>query len=257
MRIISLNGNGIRASIKKGLVRWWESTEADLLLFQEVRFDDREFLAQTFPGFWTHLHAAEKKGYSGVAIVAKQAPLRVLDGMGSPSFDSEGRVLRVDYPECAVVNAYFPSGASKPERQIVKLAFLQAFRNYLDALEKEGKPIIVGADWNMCHHAIDIHNPIRLDGVPGFSAPERAWLDQLQEAGWRDAFRLFQSDGAHYTWWSMQSRSRERNVGWRIDGFWLSPNAVEAARRCVHLSQAYLSDHCPVLLEWDLPTTFE
>ena len=257
MRILSLNGNGIRACLKKGLVRWWESTDADLLLFQEVRHDDAAFIAASFPDCWTSLHTAEKKGYSGVAIIAKTPPIRVVHGMNRPEFDLEGRVMRVDYPGVTLLNVYFPSGASKPERQAVKLAFLDAFRQYLTEVEREVPQVIVGADWNMCHTPLDIHNPIRLEGVPGFSAPERAWLDALEEAHWRDAFRLFNSGGDQYTWWSLQSRSRERNIGWRIDGFWLSPAAVQGAKRCIHLNQAYLSDHCPVLLEWDLPTTFE
>ena len=257
MRILSLNGNGIRASIKKGLVRWWETTQADLLLFQEVRFEDADFLAQAFPGCWTSLHSAAKKGYSGVAVISKRPPLRGSHGMGHPEYDSEGRVMRIDFPDVTLLNVYFPSGASKPERQAFKLRFLTDFRAYVARVEAEVPRIIIGADWNMCHRAIDIHNPIRLDGVPGFTQEERSWLDALEDSGWRDAFRLFHSEGKRYTWWSLQSRSRERNVGWRIDGFWLSPAAVAGAQRCVHLTQAILSDHCPVLLEWDLPTTFE
>jgi exodeoxyribonuclease-3 len=257
MRILSLNGNGIRACLKKGLVRWWESTDADLLLFQEVRFDDAEALAAAFPGCWTSLHAAEKKGYSGVAVISKQAPKAVVHGMGDTRFDGEGRVMRVDFDGFSVLNVYFPSGASKPERQAFKLEFLQAFWVHVQELQRSMPNLLIGADWNMCHRAIDIHNPIRLDGVPGFTPEERAWLDGLHAAGWRDAFRLFSDEPDQYTWWSLQSKSRERNVGWRIDGFWLSPSAVPGASRCVHLSKAFLSDHCPVLLEWDLPTTFE
>ncbi len=258
MRILSLNGNGIRASIKKGLVRWWETAEADLLLFQEVRFDDANFLAKAFPGCWTSLHAAsQKKGYSGVAVISKQPPLAVIHGMGYPEYDVEGRVMRVDFPGVTLLNVYFPSGASKPERQAFKLKFLTDFRVYAAHVETDVSRVIIGGDWNMCHRAIDIHHPLRLDGVPGFSQEERAWLDALEEEGWRDAFRLFHTQGEQYTWWSVQSRSRERNMGWRIDGFWLSPTAVPGAERCVHLAKAELSDHCPVLLEWDLPTTFE
>ncbi|MGA1777223.1 MAG: exodeoxyribonuclease III, partial [Schleiferiaceae bacterium] len=165
MRILSLNGNGIRASIKKGLVRWWETTQADLLLFQEVRFEDADFLAQAFPGCWTSLHSAAKKGYSGVAVISKRPPLRVSHGMGHPEYDSEGRVMRIDFPDVTLLNVYFPSGASKPERQALKLRFLTDFRAYVARVEAEVPRIIIGADWNMCHRAIDIHNPIRLDGV--------------------------------------------------------------------------------------------
>ena len=257
MRILSLNGNGIRACLKKGLVRWWESTDADLLLFQEVRYDDAQALAGFFPGSWTSLHAAEKKGYSGVAVISKQPPKSVVHGMGDARFDSEGRVMRVDFEGYSVLNVYFPSGASSPERQDFKRAFLAAFWAHVQDLQRSIPNLLIGADWNMCHRPIDIHNPVRLDGVPGFTAEERAWLDAMHEAGWRDAFRLFSSAPDQYTWWSLQARSRERNVGWRIDGFWLSPGAVPGATRCVHLPQAFLSDHCPVLLEWDLPTTFE
>ena len=256
MRILSLNGNGIRACLKKGLVRWWESTDADLLLFQEVRYDDARALSEAFPGYWTSLHPAEKKGYSGVAVISKQAPNAVVHGMGMEKFDREGRVMRIDFDAFSLINAYFPSGASSPDRQAFKLKFLDAFGRYVQSLQQHIPPLIIGADWNMCHKPIDIHNPIRLAGLPGFSDAERSWLDGMYHEGWRDAFRLFSQEAEQYTWWSLQSKSRERNVGWRIDGFWLSPAAVQGAKRCVHLQDVYLSDHCPVLLEWDLPPTF-
>ena len=200
MRILSLNGNGIRASLKKGLVRWWETTQADLLLFQEVRFDDADFLAQTFPGCWTSLHSAAKKGYSGVAVISKRPPLAVSHGMGHPEYDSEGRVMRIDFPDVTLLNVYFPSGASKPERQAFKLQFLADFRAYVARVEAEVPRIIIGADWNMCHRAIDIHNPIRLDGVPGFTHEERSWLDALEDSragGMRSASSIPKGSSIH------------------------------------------------------------
>ena len=116
--------------------------------------------------------------------------------------------------------------------------------------------IIIAADWNICHREIDIHDPKRLSGKPGFTREERSWLDNLEKEGWKDAFRIFNSDPKNFTWWSYQSDSRERNVGWRIDGFWLSPSASKTAKLCIHLDDMKLSDHCPVLLEWGLPITF-
>lgn len=256
MRIVSLNVNGIRAAVKKGLAEWWQSVDGDILLLQEVRFDQKAFLEKHFPGYYCYLHTAAIKGYSGVAILSRKVPKQVVDGIGNPRFDKEGRVIRIDFEEFSIVNGYFPSGAARSERQDFKLEFLESFGDYLDVVHHEILNVIVGADWNMCHREKDIHNPIHLAGTPGFSVEERRWLDGLEHAGWRDAFRLFSIERDAYTWWSHQSRSRERNVGWRIDGFWMSPTAVPGARRCVHLSKAVLSDHCPVLLEWELPTTF-
>ncbi|CAI8361831.1 MAG: Exodeoxyribonuclease [Owenweeksia sp. TMED14] len=256
MRIISLNGNGIRACVNNGMVRWWESTDADLLLFQEVRFNDAKAIDDLFPGHWTSLFPSKRKGYSGVLAVAKKPPSRVVFGMGEEKWDDEGRVMKIEYPGYSVVNAYFPSGASRSCRQDYKLKFLKAFRDYIDEISLKYDNLIVAADWNMCHNEIDIHNPKRLSGLPGFTSTERSWLDALKGIGWKDAFRMFNDLPGNYTWWSYQSRSRERNIGWRIDGFWVSPSASIGVKSCVHLSKAKLSDHCPVLLEWELPITF-
>tara|TARA_B100000768_G_scaffold176946_1_gene190448 strand:+ start:246 stop:1019 length:774 start_codon:yes stop_codon:yes gene_type:complete len=256
MRIISLNGNGIRACVKKGMVGWWESTDADLLLFQEVRYDDFEAIDNLFPGYWKRLFSALKKGYSGVLAIAKNPPINVFLGMGDSKWDDEGRVMLIEYPGVVIVNAYFPSGALSNKRQSYKLEFLKAFKDYIDDLSKRHSNIIIAADWNICHREIDIHNPKRLSGKPGFTREERSWLDNLEREGWRDAFRIFNSAPENFTWWSYQSRSREKNIGWRIDGFWLSPSASKAAKSCSHLYELKLSDHCPVLLEWQLPITF-
>lgn len=256
MRIISLNGNGIRACVKKGMVRWWESTDADLLLFQEVRYDDFEAIDNLFSEYWVSLFSAIKKGYSGVLAIAKKPPLNVVLGMGESKWDDEARVMLLEYSGVVIVNAYFPSGAFSNNRQSYKLEFLKAFKAYIDDLGKRYLNIIIAADWNICHREIDIHDPKRLSGKPGFTREERSWLDSLEKEGWKDAFRIFNSDPKNFTWWSYQSDSRERNVGWRIDGFWLSPSASKTAKLCIHLDDMKLSDHCPVLLEWGLPITF-
>lgn len=256
MQIISLNGNGIRACVRKGLIPWWQSTEADVLLFQEVRFDDFNVINDLFPGYWTAGFSAVKKGYSGVLAIAKTPPKKVNFGIGDPLWDDEARVMHIVYSDLVIVNAYLPSGASSLARQKYKLEFLIAFKHYIDELSQNHSNIIIAGDWNMCHKEIDIHNPLRLSGTPGFTQEERQWLDVLYAEGWRDGFRIFNSESENYTWWSYQSNSRSRNVGWRIDAFWLSPKASQGAKRCIHLYKPELSDHCPVLLDWEMPSIF-
>lgn len=252
MRVLSLNANGIRAAIRKDIVRWWSQTSADVLLLQESKLsaNQADVLKQAFgEDVFIALNPAERKGFSGVAVIARQAPDTVTMGIGHEALDREGRVMTLTFGDLHIVNAYFPSGASSPERQAAKLEFLKAMRTYLEHHRaKDGRWILAG-DFNMVHQPKDVHHPHSIEGKPGFTAEERGWLNQLQKEGWVDAFRAFNDASGHYTWWSMMARAKPKNLGWRIDYFWLSPLLASDLRRCQHLTEANLSDHCPILLE--------
>ena len=252
MRVISLNANGIRAAIRKDIVRWWSQTSADVLLLQETKLPQAQWdqIRQAFgDDVFIALNPAERKGYSGVGVIARKEPDQISYGLGHSALDAEGRVITLTYGDLHIVNAYFPSGASSPERQEMKLEFLEAMRAYLNRMDSHNGRWLLAGDFNMVHQPKDVHHPHRIDGKPGFTATERAWLDQLTQDGWVDAFRAFNSEPGHYTWWSAMARAKPKNLGWRIDYFWLSPGLAPDLRRCQHLTEANFSDHCPILLE--------
>ena len=255
MRIATLNANGIRAAERKGLSAWLRASQIDICCLQEVRATVDEVPPSLFTDGSISLFSAVKKGYSGVGIWTAASLLsatQVCAGSNESFFDSEGRVLRADFGPLTIVSAYFPSGAASEQRQRAKLAFLEAFGQWISEIQKERPLLMVAADFNMCHTSKDIHDPHRLWGTPGFSPEESAWLTAWQEAGWVDAFRsLHPSSHGEYTWWSARGRAKERNAGWRIDGFWLSPALAPSLQRCGHEPEAGLSDHCPVWIELD------
>ena len=251
MRIISLNANGIRAAVNKGLATWWEASDSDILCIQESRLQDKDWLQAAFPAHWVECFPAEKKGYAGTAVVAKIPPNQVKMGMGHPSSDAEGRVMTLTYPGLVLVNAYFPSGASSPSRHLAKLDFLSAMTRHLQDLLKQHARVMLVGDINICHKDIDIHHPQRMRGKPGCTNVEREFLSALHEAGWRDAFRLFEPGKGQYTWWSAMARSKPKNLGWRIDQFWISSAMVRETKHCKHWTDQNFSDHCPIELTWE------
>lgn len=249
MKIISYNVNGIRAAIKKGLVQWLSQVDADVVCIQEVRATTGQFdeTMLTDLGYHCTWHQAEKKGYSGVGILSKSKPRAVRPGIGEERFDSEGRLLAAEIDDITIVNAYHPSGASHPARQLFKLDWLEVFgdysRNLLD------RPAVLSGDYNICHEDIDIHNPMANRNTPGFTPVERQWFGDLLQSGLTDAFRFKNPQPEEYTWFSYMNRARERNLGWRIDYHLTTPEVSEQIKRCVILKEARHSDHCPVLLE--------
>jgi exodeoxyribonuclease-3 len=251
VRVATLNLNGIRAADRKGLGAWMLALDADVIAFQEVRALPEQVPPTLLEwGHW-QFFPAEKKGYSGVALWSKVPPDETVRGMGVESWDAEGRVITARWGETRVVSAYFPSGASSVARQQAKLDFLHDFQGWMEAGKfAEGKTALLG-DFNICHTALDIHNPSRMWGIPGFNQEESAWMDQLAASGWVDAFRALHPQTAHaFTWWSTYGGARERNAGWRIDYAWLSPALAQNLQDSRHLPLALLSDHCPVRVEW-------
>ena len=250
MKVLSYNVNGIRAAVKKGLLSWLEAVDADVVCLQEIKSDTVQFPVDGFKalGYYTYLFPAQKSGYSGVAICTKtRGECRY--GWGDDRFDKEGRYIRWCDEKVQIVNVYQPSGASSAERQLYKLAWLEAFKPQIEAdLDRHERTIICG-DMNICHQSRDIHNPNRYREKPGFTEAERKWMDAVLAMGFTDAFRMFSDGGDQYTWWSYMTRARERNVGWRIDYMLTSEAIRQEIKRCIHLYAAKHSDHCPVLLE--------
>ncbi|ABG60730.1 exodeoxyribonuclease III [Cytophaga hutchinsonii] len=251
MKIITYNVNGIRAAITKGLLTWVKATNADVLCFQEIKASVDQFDVESFKalGYTTYAFPAQKKGYSGVAICTKEIPVHVEYGCGIEKYDFEGRVIRADYPTFSVMNVYMPSGSSGDDRQAFKFGWMDDFLLYISEVRKKIPNLIVCGDYNICHKAIDIHNPKSNAKTSGFLPEEREWMSKFFDSGFVDAFRHFNEEPHHYTWWSYRAGSRGKNLGWRIDYHSVTQEMVGKLKRSVILPDAIHSDHCPVLLE--------
>ena len=251
MRIITYNVNGIRAAISKGLIDWLKSVDADVVCVQETKAQPDQIPVASFEalGYHSYIHSAVKKGYSGVAIFSKREPVHAEYGMGIEKYDSEGRMLRIDFPEFSVMSVYHPSGSSGDLRQAFKMQWLDDFQRYILKLQQEFPNLVVSGDYNICHRPIDIHDPVRNATSSGFLPEERAWLGSFLELGFIDSFRHFNPDPHHYTWWSYRANARSKNLGWRIDYNMVSEPMSDWMERAVILPQAKHSDHCPVLLD--------
>lgn len=253
MRIITYNVNGIRSAMSKGLIEWMKVTQPDVLCLQEIKANPEQVGLLEFEelGYKTYWYPAQKKGYSGVAIFTKLTPKNVEYGCGIPEYDFEGRVIRVDFDDVSVMSVYHPSGSSGDDRQAFKMKWLEAFTNYTNELRKRIPNLVLSGDYNICHKAIDIHNPKSNANTSGFLPEERAWMDRFVGEGYVDSFRHFNQDPYHYSWWSYRAGSRGKNLGWRIDYNFTTENLKHRLRKAAILADAMHSDHCPVLLELD------
>lgn len=252
-RIITYNVNGIRAAMGKGLIDWMKSTDPDILCVQEIKASPEQVGVFEFEemGYHHYWYPAQKKGYSGVAIFSKQKPDNVVYGCGIKEYDDEGRFIRADYGDISVISVYHPSGSSGDDRQAFKMKWLDDFANYVEALRKERPKLIISGDYNICHKAIDIHNPKSNANTSGFLPEEREWFDKFVDLGYIDSFRFFNQEPHQYSWWSYRAGSRGKNLGWRIDYNMVTQNLEKNLKRSVILNQAMHSDHCPVMLEID------
>ncbi len=253
MRIITYNVNGIRAAMTKGLTDWVRSANPDVLCLQEIKANPDQVNVAEFEEMGYHLYwyPAQKKGYSGVAVFTKIKPKHVEYGCGIEHYDFEGRVLRVDFDSCSVMSVYHPSGSSGDERQAFKMQWLADFQNYINDLKTKVPNLILCGDYNICHKAIDIHNPKSNANTSGFLPEEREWMEQFIQSGFVDSFRHFNQEPHQYSWWSYRAGSRGKNLGWRIDYNLVANDLGKHLKRSVILSDAMHSDHCPVLLEMD------
>jgi len=251
MRIISYNVNGIRAAISKGFIEWLQHSNPDIICLQEIKAteDQVPYLDIEMAGYpYQYYFPATKKGYSGVAILSKVKPNNVVFGTGIEHMDFEGRNLRVDFDELSVMSLYLPSGTNI-DRLSHKFMFMDDFQNYINELKKEIPNLVICGDYNICHKAIDIHDPIRNANVSGFLPQEREWLDQFMKNGFIDSFRFFNDQPDNYSWWSYRAGARGNNKGWRIDYCLVSETLKDKLKRAFILPDAKHSDHCPVVVE--------
>lgn len=252
-KLISWNVNGLRAVEKKGFADFLKREQPDVLCLQEIKaFAGQlpESLRQQ-PGYEFYINSAERPGYSGTAVYTRQEPLAVTYGLGDPVFDREGRIILLDFDEFVLYNIYYPNGSASPDRLQFKLDFYEAF--HLHALEQiaAGRSVVVCGDFNTAHQEIDLARPRENSTVSGFLPVERAFLDRFVASGFIDTFRMFETGGGHYSWWDMKSRARDRNIGWRLDYFFVSEQLAGRVSQARLLPDQLGSDHCPAVLVLD------
>lgn len=253
MKILSYNVNGIRAAITKGFLDWLQAANPDVICLQEIKATEAQIpvLEITAAGYpYQYYYPAQKKGYSGVAILSKTEPKQVVFGTGIDYMDFEGRNIRADFEDFSVMSLYLPSGTNI-ERLGHKFQYMADFQKYIDNLKVEVPNLIIGGDYNICHQAIDIHDPVRNAKVSGFLPEEREWLDGFMKSGFLDSFRMLNPEPNKYSWWSYRANARNNNKGWRIDYQLVSEPMKERIKRAYILPEAKHSDHCPVAVEID------
>ena len=251
MRLISYNVNGIRAAIKKGLLDWLTTINAEIVCLQEIKADQDQLEIEDFRkmGYHVYWNPGKKRGYSGVAVLTKIIPHNISMGIGKQKFNHEGRLVKLDFDTFSLLNVYLPSGSSGVERQAFKLEYLKAFFKYIEQVKKTTSNIVICGDFNICHQPVDIHNPNANKNSPGFTPVERDWLSKLIGCGFIDTFRFYNKEPHNYSWWSLRSKSREKNLGWRIDYFLVSDSMKNMLNSASLMHEVYHSDHCPVSLE--------
>ncbi len=251
MKIVSYNINGIRAAMKKGLVEWLKECNPDVVCFQEIKANADQFEVELFEdlGYHCFWNSAEKKGYSGVALLSKQKPSKVQIGFGNELYDKEGRVIIADIGDISQVSVYIPSGSSGDIRQDFKMEFLDFFYDFIDSLKKEKRNLIISGDYNICHQAIDIHDPIRNTKNSGFLPEEREWFSDFLNNDMVDSFRYLNENIVKYSWWTYRARARENNKGWRIDYNIVTKSLEDRIKKAEIWNDVVHSDHCPVFLD--------
>ena len=250
MKIISYNVNGIRAAIKKGMLDWLQSANPDVFCIQETKAQQNQVDAELIKSagyLYQYWFSAQKKGYSGVAIFCKKEPNHIEYGTGIETMDFEGRNLRVDFDEVSVMSMYLPSGTNDL-RLDFKFNYMDEIQEYVNDLKKSIPNLVICGDYNICHEAIDIHNP-KMKGVSGFLPEERAWIGSFINNGFIDSFRHLNKEPHNYSWWSYRANSRANNKGWRIDYNMVSLPLKDSISRAFILPNAKHSDHCPIGVE--------
>lgn len=251
MRIVTYNVNGLRSAMNKGFTQWLAEDPADIVCLQEIKAhkENVDFAQFDKLGYEHYWFPAEKKGYSGVAVLTRIKPDHVQYGNGYTQSDAEGRFIRLDFGDITLINTYFPSGTSGDERQAYKYQWLDEFFVYLAELKKTRQSVVVCGDYNICHKPIDIHDPVGNKKSSGFLPEERTWMDRLFESGFVDTFRHFNPGPHQYSWWSVRSNARANNKGWRIDYINVTAPLQEKLKHATIYPDVKHSDHCPVFLE--------
>ena len=248
MRLLSWNVNGIRAAQRKGFVDWVSQVGPDVLCIQETKASPEQLSEEltAMPGYHVYFSSAERKGYSGVATYTNVEPQDVAHGFGIEKFDNEGRILRMDYANFTLFNIYFPNGKSSEERLDYKMEFYDAFLDHLDQLTGQGRNVLVCGDVNTAHKEIDLARPKPNEKISGFLPIERAWMDQWVSHGYVDTLRMFNQESGQYSWWDARGGGRSKNVGWRIDYFFVSESIKDKVTGAFIMPDVMGSDHCPV-----------
>lgn len=254
MKVVTYNVNGIRAALKKDWIGWLKDVNPNVVCLQEIKASPEQVLEIQIleeMGYHHYWYPAQKKGYSGTAILTKQVPKNIMYGCGHEDYDFEGRIIRVDFDEISVMSIYFPSGTTGGVRQDFKYRFLDDFYQYAHKLLLEVPNLLICGDFNICHRAIDIHNPKSNANTSGFLPAEREWMENFINSGFIDTFRSLHPEPHQYSWWSYRAGSRAKNLGWRIDYIMASKGLESRIKSADILAGAVHSDHCPVVVEID------
>lgn len=248
MKLLSWNVNGIRAVKGKGFLEWFYKESPDILCLQETKAQpgqlDAELLEpEGYHAYWSY---PERRGYSGVALYTREAPRNIKYDLGDNSLDIEGRVVIAEYPAFTLMNIYFPNGKRDQERLDYKMAFYDVFLDYADGLRNRGKKLVICGDVNTAHKEIDLARPKENSKISGFLPIEREWIDKFVSHGYMDTFRIFNKEPNQYTWWDLKSGARARNVGWRIDYFYVSEDLLSSLTGAFIMPDVMGSDHCPI-----------
>ncbi|KZX15388.1 exodeoxyribonuclease III [Methanobrevibacter filiformis] len=255
INLLSWNVNGIRAISKKGFLEWMDEEPGEIVCIQETKaqIDQLPDKITDIKKYNSYFNSAERKGYSGVGTYSKIEPNSVEKGLNIKKFDNEGRVLRCDYDDFILLNIYYPNGGMSEERLQYKLDFYDAFLDYSNHLRDQGNNLIICGDLNTAHKEIDIARPKENEHVSGFLAIERQWIDKFLSNGYIDTFRMFNNESENYTWWSYRTKARNRNVGWRLDYFFVNEEFKDNVKNSYILSDIMGSDHCPIGVTISLP----
>lgn len=254
MKIYSFNVNGIRAATKKGLFDWFDEEKPDILCLQETKIQDDQLEddMRNREGYHSYFSFAVKKGYSGTAVYSKIKPKSIAHGIGIEEFDSEGRIVQVEFDEFTLLNIYFPNGQMNDTRLDYKLRFYDAILEHCEKLRSKGTNLVICGDYNTAHFPIDLKNPKSNEKRSGFLPIEREWMDKFVETGYVDTFRKLFPEKVEYSWWSYRFNARKNNAGWRIDYHFVNKEFFEKVKDAYILGDVLGSDHCPVVVELDL-----
>lgn len=250
MEIVTFNVNGLRAILKKDFMNWFKSQNPDILCLQEIKSKKEQVKGdivepEDYNEYW---NSAERPGYSGVLTFSKESPVDIQFGLGNDRFDKEGRLIKTKFPEFTLINVYFPNGKMSEERLKFKLDYYDAFLEFSEDLKKKGEELIITGDFNTAHKEIDLANPKDNENYSGFLPIEREWMDKFVSCGYIDTFRKFHPEPEQYSWWTYRFKARERNIGWRIDYFFITEGLIDKVHDSLILKDVYGSDHAPILL---------
>ena len=248
MKIVSWNVNGIKSCLKKGLQEFVQSEKAGMYCFQEVKTSPKDLEKIEFKNYFQYWLTGKKNGYSGLLVLSRKKPLKVINGIKVQAIDDEARVLTLEFKEFFLLNVYFPHTQRELKRLKFKLDFNKKFEAFCEKLSQK-KPLVLAGDFNVAHEEIDLKNPKQNEKNAGFTVEERNWFSHFLKLGFVDSFRLFCSEGGHYTWWTWRNNARQRNIGWRVDYFVTSEKLKAKLKKSVILDKVMGSDHCPIELE--------